>query len=464
MGFQVNQYKNIAIIGCGAGGGTSAQFARKTDRNSNIVVFEKGKYPQYSKCGLPYVLSGNIPEFDDLIEFSEEWFKKANINLLMETKVDQIDVKNKLVIAKKGNIIVEKPYNSLIISTGSKPIVPPIQNIKIGEELVEGVYALRTIDDAKKISKFIEKGKKATIIGAGLIGLEMADCLHKDGMDVTVVESMSTVLPNTLDKDMSNIVQEAISEKIMLYTGYLAIKIESKDRKIKKIFIKNIKTSEEKIVDTDLLIIATGTKPEISLAKKAGCKIGKTGGIIVNDKSETSMKDIFAVGDCTEYLDFVTKEPISIGLGSIVVRQGIAAGINAAGGNYRLKKGFLQTCTSEFFNIELASVGPSIKNLENSSIISGRFKGHSLPDYYPGGKSITIKVIIDKKTGCIHAAQAVGSNAAQRINTLACAVLNEMDVDTFRNLETAYAPPIAPTLDVMTLACDVASIKLKRRQ
>ena len=460
----MNKYKNIVIIGCGAGGGTSAQFARKTDRNSNIVVFEKGKYPQYSKCGLPYVLSGNIPEFDDLIEFSEEWFKKANINLLMEAKVDRIDVKNKLVIAKKGNIIIEKPYNSLIISTGSKPIVPPIQNIKIGEELVQGVYTLRTIDDAKKISKFIEKGKKATIIGTGLIGLEMADCLHKNGMDVTVVESMSTVLPNTLDKDMSNIVHEVLSKKIMLFIGYLAIKIESKDRKIKKIFIKNIKTYEEKIVDTDLLIIAAGTKPEISLAKKAGCKIGKTGGIIINDKSETSIKDIFAVGDCTEYLDFVTKEPISIGLGSIVVRQGITAGINAAGGNFKLKKGFLQTCTSEFFNIELASVGPSTKNLESGSIINGRFKGLSLPEYYPGGKSITIKVILDKKTGSILAAQAVGSNAAQRINTLACAVLNEMDVDSFRNLETAYAPSIAPTLDVMTLACDVASIKLKRRQ
>jgi len=460
----VNQYKNIAIIGCGAGGGTSAQFARKTDRNSNIVVFEKGKYPQYSKCGLPYVLSGNIPEFNDLIEFSEEWFKKANINLLMETKVNQIDVKNKLIIAKKGNIIVEKPYNSLIISTGSKPIIPAIQNIKRGEELIKGVYTLRTIDDAKKISKFIEKGKKATIIGAGLIGLEMADSLHKKGMDVTVVESISTILSNILDDDISNIIHEKISEKITLFTGYLAIKIESKDRKIKKIFIKNNKTSEEKTVDTDLLIIAAGTKPEISLAKKAGCKIGQTGGIIVNDKSETSVKGIYAVGDCTEYLDFVTKKPIPIGLGSIVVRQGITAGINAAGGNYRLKKGFLQTCTSEFFNIELASVGPSTKNLERSSIITGKFKGLSLPEYYPGGKPITIKIILDKKTGSILAAQAVGSNSAQRINTLACAILNEMDVDTFINLETAYAPPIAPTLDVITLACDAASIKLKHRK
>jgi NADH oxidase (H2O2-forming) len=460
----VNQYKNIAIIGCGAGGGTSAQFARKTDRNSNIIVFEKGKYPQYSKCGLPYVISGNIPKFDDLIEFSEEWFKKVNINLLMETKVDQIDVKKKLIIAKKGKNIIEKPYSSLIISTGSRPIVPPIQNIKRGKELVKGVYTLRTIDDAKKISKFVEKGKKATIIGAGLIGLEMADCLYKKGMEVTVIESMSTILSNTLDNDISSIIYEKISKKITLFTGYMAIKIESKDRKIKKVFFKNIKTSEEKIVDTDLLLIATGTKPEVSLAKKAGCKIGKTGGIIVNDKSETSVKDIFAVGDCTEYLDFVTKKPIPIGLGSIVVRQGITAGINAAGGNFRLKKGFLQTCTSEFFNIELASVGPATKNLDISSIISGRYKGLSLPEYYPGGKPILIKIILNKKTGCIIAAQAVGSNAAQRINTIACAILNKMDVDTFRNLETAYAPPIAPTLDVMTLACDVASIKLKHKK
>jgi NADH oxidase (H2O2-forming) len=457
----VNQDKNIVIIGCGAGGGTSAQFARKTDRNSNIVVFEKGKYPQYSKCGLPYVLSGNIPEFNDLIEFSEEWFKKANINLMMETKVEQIDVKNKVVIAKKGNHIVEKPYSSLIISTGSKPILPTIKNIKIGEKLVEGVYTLRTIDDAKKISQFIEKNKRATIVGAGLIGLEMADCLNKKGMEITVIESMPTVLPYTLDEDISDIIQKEISEKITLFTDYLAIEIESKDKKIKKVCIKNNKTSEEKIVDTDLLIIATGTKPEVSLAEKVGCKIGKTGGIVVNDKSETSVKDIFAVGDCTEYLDFITKKPIPIGLGSIVVRQGITAGINAAGGNYRLTKGFLQTCTSEFFKIELASVGPTTKKLEDSSFISGRFKGMSLPEYYPGGKPITIKVIIDKKTGCIIAAQAIGSNAAQRINTLACAILNKMDVNTFRNLETAYAPPISPTLDVMTLACDAASIKLK---
>lgn len=459
----MNQDRSIVIIGCGAGGGTSAQFARKTDRKSSIVVFEEGRYPQYSKCGLPYVLSGDIPEFDDIIEFSEEWFKKANIELLMETTVNRIDVKNKVVIAKNGEDVVEKPYSSLIISTGSTPLIPPIQNLKEKEELINGVCALRTIDDAKNISQFIEKGKKATIVGAGLIGFEMADCLHKKGMDVTIVESLPTILPNTLDEDMSNMVHEEISKSITLFTGHLATKIESKDGKIEKVFIKNNETSEEKTIDTNLLIVATGTRSEISLAKNAGCKIGKTGGIIVNDKSETSVENIYAVGDCTEYLDFVTKEPVPVGLGSIVVRQGIAAGINAAGGDYKLPKGFLQTCTSNFFGMELASVGLSTDDLQNNSIVSGRYKGLSLPEYYPGGKPISIKIIADETTGCILAAQAVGSNAAQRVNTLACAILNEMDVETFRKLETAYAPPIAPTLDVITLACDVVSMKLKRR-
>ena len=122
--------RDIVIIGCGAGGGTAAQFARKTDRKSSIIVFEKGRYPQYSKCGLPYVISGSIPEFEVLIEFSEEWFKKANIELLMDTTVEDIDVKKQIIIAKKGNAVIEKSYHSLIISTGAKPFIPPIKNIQ----------------------------------------------------------------------------------------------------------------------------------------------------------------------------------------------------------------------------------------------------------------------------------------------------------------------------------------------
>jgi NADH oxidase (H2O2-forming) len=459
----LTQERNIIIIGCGAGGGTAAQFARKTDRKSSITIFEEGKYPQYSKCGLPYAISSVIPDMNDLIEFSEDWFKKANIDLLLGTKVEKIDTRNQIIIAKKGNNTVEKHYDSLIICTGAFPFIPPIQNIEMNARLSNGIHVVRTLDDAKLIYSNIKDAKNATIVGAGFIGLEMADNLYKKGMKLTVVEALSSILANTLDEDMSKIVHDEVSKHVSIFTNHLATKIEIKDGTINKVFIKSVKTGGERSIDTDLLIIATGTKPEVSLAKDAGCQIGETGGIVVNEKCETSVKNVYAVGDCTEYIDFVTKKPVPIGLGSIAVRQGIAAGVNAAGGSYTLTKGVLQTCTSEFFNVEIAAVGPTMNCLGNMSVVSGKFNGSSLPEYFPGSKPISIKVVADEKTGRLIAAQAVGKNAALRINTLACGILCEMDAETFRKLETAYAPPIAPTLDPVTLACDIVTLKLRRK-
>jgi len=462
--FYLNLDKDVIIIGCGAAGGTAAQFARKTDRKSSITIFEKGKYPQYSKCGLPYAISGDVHNFDDLIEFSSEWFKNAHIDLLLNTIVEKIDVNNKIIIAKKGNVSIEKSYGSLIIATGAKPYVPPIKNIYEDNKLVGGVFVLRTINDAEQISSHIQKGKNAVVIGAGFIGLEMADTLYKKGMKITVIEALPWVLPNTFDEDMANIVCEALPKNVKVFTDYIVTRIESKSGKIYKVFLKNNKTNEEKELLADILVIGTGCKPDSSLAQKAGCRLGKLGHIIVNNKCETSVTNIYAVGDCTEYKDFVTKKPVCIGLGSIAVRQGISAGTNAAGGNYELPDGVLQACTSEFFGIEVAAVGPSTDNLKELSIVSGKFTGYSRAEYFPGGKQISIKVFADEKTGKIIAAQAVGDKAAKRINTFACAILNGMDIETFRKLETTYAPPIAPTLDVETLVCDIVSMKINRRR
>ena len=456
----LNQENKVVIIGCGAGGGTAAQFARKTDRKATITVFEKEKYPQYSKCGLPYAISGDIPEINDLVEFSEEWFKKANIDLHLNTIVKKIDFKKKIVYAKKDGKSIEKSYNSLIICTGAKPFIPPIENIN-----VDGVFVVRTIDDAKKILSKIKNSKNATIVGAGLIGLEIADNLRKKDINITIVEALPRILANNLDGDMAEIVANQIPNEIKILTNHVVTKVETSNDKIKKILIKDNTSGELKSVDTDFLILATGTKPETTLAKSIGCKIGKTGGIIVNKKCETSIKDVYSVGDCTEYVDFVTAKPTLIGLGSIAVKQAITAGTNAAGGNYELLKGVLNTSTSEFFGIEIAAVGPTLNTIEKDfSVVTGRFNGSSLPEYFPGGRPISIKILVDQYTGMIMGAQAVGSNAAQRINTFACAILGELDVKTMRKLETAYAPPIAPTLDAITLVCDIVSIKLSRKK
>ena len=462
--FYLNQNKDIVIIGCGASGGTAAQFARKTDRKSSITIFEKGKYPQYSKCGLPYAISGDVKNLEDLIEFSDGWFKKANIDLLLNTTVEKIDANNQIIIAKKDNVSIEKSYSSLIIATGAKPSVPPIKNIFEDNKLAKGVFVLRTISDAKQISSNIQKGKNVIVIGAGFIGLEMADTLYKKYMKVTVIEALPWVLPNTFDEDMAAVVFESFPKDVNVFTGNIVTKIESKSGKISKVFLKNNKTNEEKELPTDMLVIGAGCKPDSILAQKAGCNLGKVGHIVVNNKCETSVKNIYAVGDCTQYKDFVTKKPVPIGLGSIAVRQGITAGINAAGGNYFLPDGVIQSCTSEFFKIEVAAVGPSTDNLKELSVVTGKFTGYSRAEYFPGGNKITIKVFADEKTGKIVAAQAVGDKAAKRINTFACAILNGMDVETFKKLETTYAPPIAPTLDVETLVCDIVSMKLNRKR
>ncbi|MFW6120378.1 MAG: FAD-dependent oxidoreductase [Petrotogales bacterium] len=456
--------KEIVIIGCGAGGGTAAQFARKTDRNATITIFERGKYPQYSKCGLPYVISGEIPDFKDLIEFSEDWFEKERIDLFLETNVDKIDEKKQVVFAQKGKGQIKKEFDKLIIATGAKPSIPPIQNIHKDGTLINGAHVLRTIDDAKEISSHIKKGKKAMIIGAGLIGLEMADSLYKKGTEVTIVEALPEILGNTVDSDMSKPILKELQEKTTVYTNHIATKVEEENESIGYVTIKNNKTNEEKRVKTNFAVLSAGTKPDVSLAKSIGCKLGKTGGTIIDEKAETSVENVYAVGDCTEYKDFVSNKAVNIGLGSIVVRQGITAGINAAGGSYTLPRGVLLTRTSKFFGVEIAAVGPAKNACQNIPVIYGKFNGSSLPDYFPGGKPILIKVGVHKETGKIVSAQAVGSNASQRINVFACAILNEANVEDFKKLETAYAPPIAPTLDTLTLACDVASLKFIRRK
>jgi len=460
----VTNARRIVIIGCGAGGGTVAQFARKTDRTAAITVFEKGNYTQYSRCGLPYAIAGVVPAFHDLIEFSEDWFKKEHIDVHLKTTVESIDIQHQKVIAIKDGERIETVFDTLILATGARPWIPPIQLLQKDGSFLPGVFLLRTIEDGTGVLACVKQGKKATIIGAGLIGLEMADALYHKGMDVTIVEALSSILANTLDEDMSEPVLQVLQQKISVLTNHLATRVQGEDGILRSLTVKNTLTGVEATIPTDLLIIAAGTRPETSLAKTIRCAIGKTGGIIVDERAQTSQKNVYAVGDCTEYTDFITKEPLCVGLGSIVVRQGIAAGINAAGGSFALPSGVLLTRTSEFFGLEIAAVGPVKQAVKNIPLMTGKFKGFSLPEYFPGKEPITVKIGVDEQTNQIISAQAIGSNAAQRINTLACAILGKMTLDEFRKLETAYAPPIAPTLDAVTLAGDVVAMKLTRKR
>jgi NADH oxidase (H2O2-forming) len=460
--------RRIVIVGGGCGGATAAQFARKTDRTAEITIVEREKYPQYSRCGLPYGISGIIPELTNLIEAPEERLKKNRINLLLDSSVTSIDAQKKIAHVHAPDKKLELQYDFLILATGAKAVVPPIKGVfKEGKpgEMKPGVFVLRTIEDARGIQSLGYKGKRAVVVGAGLVGLEVAEALMIRGCKVTIVEYLPNCILAMVDDDMAQMMSEAIVKHgVKLFTEHEVIEVLG-DEKAHAVVAKNRKTSEEREFYADLLVIATGQRGETELAKQAGCSVGLTKQIVVDDRSETCEKGIFAVGDCTEYPDLVTGKPLVSGLGTIAVKMAMVAGVNAAGGNARLPKGFQLTRATEPFGCQVAAVGPTTPQLEAAGIkpLVGKVRSFTLPDYYPGRKEIFVKVLAHPQTGKLLGAQIVGEDRVHlRINAFAVAIQAGMTVNELSQLETAYCPPAAPTVDPITIACEAAKLKLAR--
>ena len=462
--------RKIVIIGAGCGGGTAAQFARKTDRESEITMIERETYPQYSRCGLPYGISGIIPELTNLIEAPEERLKKSRIGLLLGTTVTKVDQHKRIVFAQSLNGEKhEFEYDSLVLATGAKASVPPIKGVfreggKPGE-LMPGWFVLRTIDDARGIQSLGYKGKRAVVIGAGLVGLEVAEALMIRGCKVTIIEYLPNCILAMVDDDMAQMMADAITKHgVKLFTEHEVTELLG-DIKTNGVVARNRKTGEEREFYADLIVIATGQRGETELAKQIGCSVGVTKQIVVDDRCETCVQGVYAVGDCTEYPEIVTGKPTVSGLGTIAVKMAMVAGVNAAGGDERLPKGFLQTRATEPFGCQVAAVGPTTPQLEAAGIkpVIGKVRGFTLPDYYPGRKEIYVKVLAHPQTGKILGAQIVGEERVHmRINAFAVAIQAGMTVNDFAKLETAYCPPAAPTMDVITIACEAVRVKMSR--
>ncbi len=460
--------RRIVIVGGGCGGATAAQFARKTDRTAEITIIEREAYPQYSRCGLPYGISGIIPELTNLIEAPEERLKKNRIDIHLSSTVTEIDSRRKVAHVRSGDKAIEMPYDSLVIATGSRASVPPIKGVfKEGkQELKSGVFVLRTIDDARGIQSLASKGKRAVVVGGGLVGLEVAEALMVRGCKVTIVEFLPNVILAMVDDDMAQLMTDAIRKHdVKLFTESEVVEILGEER-AHGVVTKDRRTGEEREFYADVIVVATGQRGETELAKQIGCRVGTTKQIVVDDRCQTCVEGIYAVGDCTEYPDLVTGRPTVSGLGTIAVKMAVVAGINAAGGTDRLPKGFLQTRTTEPFGCQVAAVGSTSKQLEAAGIkpLIGKIRSFTLPDYYPGRKEIYVKVLANPENGKILGAQIVGEDRVHmRINAFAVAIQAGMTVDDLSKLETAYCPPAAPTVDPITIACEAAKLKMARK-
>ncbi|HID17304.1 TPA: NAD(FAD)-dependent dehydrogenase, partial [Candidatus Bathyarchaeota archaeon] len=415
---------------------------------------------EYSRCGLPYVLSGVIPSFKDLIIHRESTLTRMmKINLLLQTEAVDVDVKAKMVKAVKLNEkeTLRLKFDSLILATGAKPAYPPIE----GLANKENVYALRTVEDALKILEAAKKFKDCAILGASYVGMEAAEALLKLGTSVTVIHRSPEPLSTLLDPDMAQAIRKKAEEEgVRFILGTTVTEVEGGNG------IARIKMGNGEVVDVGFLIVATGVKPEVELARKVGAKIGKLGGIQVDPHMNVGVEGVYAAGDCVEYLAATTGNYSLCQLGTVAVRMGRVAGANAAGGKETLPP-LLGTSTGKLFGFELASVGLTTRDIRRLGLpdpLYGKAAALTKPEYYPGGRRITMKLLVHPETRKLMGAQAISEepSAAQRINTVALAIKEGLTVESLAKLETCYAPPVAPTWDALTLAAEGALRKLER--
>jgi NADH oxidase (H2O2-forming) len=445
--------RKIVIIGAHAAGLDAASAARKTDRTAEITLITKEKKTAYSRCGLPFVLGRHIKTFDDLLVFPERFYKMMKLNLLTETTVTNIDAKAKTVdIEDKNGKKETLSYDSLVLTTGADPFVPPIK----GREK-KGVYVVRTIEDGEKIDKGIETAKSAVIIGAGLIGLEVAVACLERGLKTTVVEFLPYVLPVLLDKEMADRVQKKLEEKGMnIIVGKGAEEILGADK------VTGVRVAGETIL-ADVVVVATGVRANTELATNAGVALGETRGIKTNMRMETNIKDVYAAGDCAETINLVTLRPTMSQLGTTAVKQAKVAGTNAAGG-YSTFTGALGSWITRLFDTEIGGTGLTDFFAARAGIetVTGTIVSKTKADYFPGALPIRIKIIAEKESTKIIGAQIIGEEeVTQRINALSFAIQNEMTLQELAKAETCYAPPVNETWEPMVLAAEMALRRLR---
>ncbi|AXI25132.1 pyridine nucleotide-disulfide oxidoreductase [Methanofervidicoccus sp. A16] len=443
------------VIGSGAGGLTTASTIRRYNKDMEIVVITKEKYVAYSPCAIPYVIAGEIPSFQDIVMHTpEDYRKNKNIEIITESTVVDIDSENKNVIYydKDRNKNTLK-YDYLVIATGGETFIPPIE----GKDL-EGVFKVKTIEDGMKIKDYAEKSKSATVIGAGAIGLEMAYALKKLGLKVTVVEMAPQVLPRALDIDMAKIVLKYLKDlgiEVILEKPVSKI-LGDENNRVKGVVVG------EKSYSCDMVVMATGTRPNLELGRKAGCEIGRLA-IKVNSKMETSVPNIYAVGDCVETVDFITKQVTLSPFGSTAVRQGKVAGRNIAGIPSEFKP-VLNAMVSKIGDLEIGGTGISeLRAHQNRlEVVVGKAKALTRARYYPGGKPIYVKLIFDMNKTLIGCQIVGGERVSERIDAMSLGILKGVTCEELVNMEFSYAPPVSMVVDPIVLAAEDAWEKFRK--
>lgn len=441
------------IIGGVAGGATAAARIRRADEGAEIVMLERGKYISYANCGLPYYIGGVISDRERLfVQTPESFGKRFNIDVRVENEVVEIQPKEHTVtIRRKDGSQYKETYDKLLLSPGASPVRPPLPGIDS-----EGIFTLRNVNDTDRIKTYLtaKNVKRAVVVGAGFIGLEMAENLHHAGVNVSVVEMGNQVMAPVDFSIAAHLHQHLTQKGVSLYLEQAVAAFERKGNEIRVIL-----KSGETIV-ADMVILSIGVRPETTLAKAAGLRIGETGGIWVDEYLQTSEADIYAVGDAIEFPHPITGKPWLNYLANPANRQGRIVADNMVEGNKYAYEGAIGTAIAKVFDMTVASTGLAAKRLKQLGMeyaVSVTHSG-SHAGYYPDALPLTVKLVFHPKTGKLYGAQSVGYDGVdKRIDQIALLIKQGGTVYDLIRLEHAYAPPFSSAKDPIAIAGYVAS-------
>jgi NADPH-dependent 2,4-dienoyl-CoA reductase/sulfur reductase-like enzyme len=441
----------LVIIGADAAGMTAASKARRRDRSLEVVAFEKGKIASYAACGEPYFISGDVGAIDDLIARTPEQFARAGIDVRLQTEVTGIDLDRRSVttLSHADGSTSETGFDKLLIATGSRAFIPPLRGVDL-----PGVHTLRTLGDAAALGSIASAGKgRIVIVGAGYIGIEVAEAFDSRGWQVVMVEALPSVMARTLDADLGSKVDEAMTQSdVRVLTSVMAERIEGTDR-VTGVYAGG------KSIPADLVVLAVGGRPVSELAVDAGIPVGSTGGIVVDEHQRTGVEGVWSAGDCAEVYHRVTRQMVNMHLGTVANKTGRVAGINITGGDASFP-GVLGTAITRFHDLEVAVTGALQAQAESAGIdaVDATVSGLTAAHYMPEAKELTIRLTVERGTGVILGAQIVGGKGSgKRIDVFATAAWNRMTADDLEWVDFAYAPPFAPVWDLMAIAARKAS-------
>ncbi|MEV0418693.1 FAD-dependent oxidoreductase [Streptosporangium canum] len=452
--------ERLVVIGGDAAGMSAASQARgrRDPQDLRIVAFEKGRHASYSACGIPYLVGGEVSDPQDLVARRPEVFRdELDIDLRLRSEITEIDLGRRAVAVHdhRGGGRYWEPFDQLVIATGGLPHRPDLPGVQ-----ARGVYGVQTLDDGIALLDALEseRPRRAVVVGAGYIGLEMAEALVRRGLEVSLIDGGDQPM-GTLDPDMGALVADALRDLgIKVFLGEPVEGFSESGGRV------TAARTGSRSVQADLVVLGLGSRPNTALAEAAGVPVGETSGIRTDRRMRTAVEGVWAAGDCVETFHLVSRRPVAIALGTHANKQGRAVGINIGGG-YAAFPGVVGTAVSKICEYEVARTGLTTAEAAEAGFetVEEIVESTTRAGYYPGARRMRTKMIADRRTGRLLGAQIVGQEgAAKRIDALAIAVWQEMSVEDVSGLDLSYAPPFAPVWDPILITARKTAERVER--